>query len=159
RPLQVAPQLLAVLIGLEQLAVDGVDGQPLALGLDDTDDAVAGHGAAAAGEVQGDARRQSAAADVEPRPFAALDAPLGGGGLALREVEAGEDDIQHLGRRDPAAAEGLEQLVLAGRREALQRRAKGDLAALLAGPLEGLVEAGAAETDELLLLGLADVTA
>lgn len=93
---QVAPELLAVLVLGQFLAVDGVDGQAAAVRLDDADDAVAGDGRAALAEVDGDAGGQAAAADIEPGGLALLDVAARGGGLALGGLEAGEHRLQHL---------------------------------------------------------------
>src|SRR4030095_10395450 len=84
RPLQVAPELLAFLIFGERLTIDRVDGQPAAVTLQDADDTVAGQRRAALAELGGDARRQAAAADVEPRRLAFLDVAGRGGGCGLR---------------------------------------------------------------------------
>ena len=103
--------------------------------------------------------RQAAAAHIEPGAHPVLDPPARRRGGLFALLHAGKERVQRLSRRHASATDGVEQLVLGGDAEAIERRAEGDGAAGLAGAFEGLVDGGATETDELLLLGLADVAA
>src|SRR3546814_16407673 len=64
-----------------------------------------------------DAGRQAAAADVELGALAVLDAMARRGGGAFGRAQTGKHRLQHLGRGDATATNGLEQVFLAGRGE------------------------------------------
>ena len=157
--MQVAPDLFAVLVFGQGGAVDRMHRQTAAFRVQDADDPIAGDRTATRREMQGHALGQPAAAHIEARACPAFDPPLSGGGVAVGGFQAREDDVQHLGRGDTTAADGFEQVVLGSGGEPVQGRAQGDVSPLLAGPLEGLVHRGAAQTDELVLLALADMPA
>ena len=101
--------------------------QTLAIVIEDPDDAVAWHRIAArAAKAQGHPRDQAAAPHEEASARTALNALASDGGRLLRVVQPGEDQLQNPRRGGAAAADGLEQFVLAGHGVAFEGRAQGD---------------------------------
>ena len=81
RPLQVAPEFLAVFEFGQFLTVNGMGHQALALILQDTDNTIAGYGRATRGEVQGQAGLEPGTSHIEACVLGVLNVAARGGRL------------------------------------------------------------------------------
>ena len=127
------------------------------LGLEDADDAVAGHGRTAMTEMDADPRSQPAAAHEQPRLLVAD--PLAVRPGLQPPLQRREQGLADLGRRHAAAPDGLVQIVLGGEGEGLQHGLQRHFGQGLAGARQGLVQGGAAQLLELAAFRGPDVPA
>ncbi len=127
------------------------------LRLQDADDPITRHRGAALTEMDADARRQSAAAH-EQTGGVAFDPLLLWSGLQP-PLHGGEQGLRHRRRRQSAATQAFEHIIVAGDRQGLQNRLQRHLGQGLVYSGQGLLQGDPAQFDELLAFRSPDVAA